>query len=394
VTVAADAPSTQSQDALAPIMAVSRAVAEGRALGETLATVARAGAALGDAEAAAIILRRTESATGFAVAGAYGLRPEYADELNRIEPIELGLGPSGIAAATRQVVVVTDVFADPIFEPWRGLAMSEGYHAMVSVPLMLGSGRRVIGALNAYRRRRGGWSDEQLELLRSLADHAAIATQTAQLLDESRRQVRGLSLVVRSLRTQSHEHGNLIHALYGLLTLDEVGEARRLIADADARRESARMRVTANVDNAVLSGFLLAEVTIAANAGIELEVEIAGQLGSLPPTLTELDLITVVGNLVQNAIEAVQELPEERRRVDLSLRSNDEGLEVRITDGGAGIPPEAATRVFTAGYTTKRDRAGVGLALVRSIVVRAGGRAEVDTAVSDGAALRVRIPAS
>ncbi|MEA2364975.1 MAG: hypothetical protein QOI32_487, partial [Thermoleophilaceae bacterium] len=369
---------TESHVTLAPIMAVSRAVAEGRALDETLATIAKAGAALGEAEAAAIVLRRTESATGFAVAGAHGLGPEFADELNRIQPMELGLGPSGVAAATRQPVVVRDVLTDPIYAPWRELAIREGYRAMVSVPLMLGSGRRVIGALNAYRRRRGGWSAEQLELLRALADHAAIATQTAQLLDESRRQVRGLSLVVRSLRTQSHEHANLIHALYGLLTMDEVGQARRLIADADARRESARRRVTANVDNAVISEFLLAEVTIAANAGIDLEVDIDGQLGSVPPTVTELDLITVVGNLVQNAIEAVQELPEERRRVELRLSSNDEGLEIRV---------------LRAGYATKSDHAGVGLALVRSIVVRAGGDAEVEPGITDGAALRVRIPA-
>jgi sensor histidine kinase regulating citrate/malate metabolism len=138
------------------------------------------------------------------------------------------------------------------------------------------------------------------------------------------------------------------------------------------------MRVSADVDNAVLSGFLLAEVTIAANAGIELGVDIAGRLRSVPATVTELDLITVVGNLVQNAIEAVQELPEERRRVELRLSSNDEGLEIRV---------------LRAGYATKSDHAGVGLALVRSIVVRAGGDAEVEPGITDGAALRVRIPA-
>jgi two-component system cit operon sensor histidine kinase CitA len=153
------------------------------------------------------------------------------------------------------------------------------------------------------------------------------------------------------------------------------------------------MGVAANVDNAVVSGFLLAEVTIAANAGVELGVDIAGRLRAVPPTLTELDLITVVGNLVQNAIEAVQELPAERRRVELRLSSDDDGLEVRVSDRGAGIPPEAATRVFTAGYTTKSDHAGVGLAQVRSIAVRAGGEAEVETGVADGALLRVRIPA-
>jgi signal transduction histidine kinase len=374
-------------------MAASRAVAEGRALEETLATIAEAGAAVGEAEAAAIVLRRSESATGLAVAGSHGLSPAYADDLNRSQPITLGHGPSGMAAATREPVVVDDMFTDPLSRPWRPLAASEGYRAMVSVPLMIGSGRRVIGVLNAYRRRQGGWTDRQLELLLALADHAAIAIQTAQLLEESRRQVRGLSLVVRSLRTQTHEHANLIHALYGLLTIDEVDEARKLIAVADARHESLSARITAKIDNAVLSGFLLAEAAIAANAEIQLDVDVAGRLGSVPPTLTELDLITILGNLIQNASEAVHGLPDDRRRVEVGLTSDGDALTVRVRDWGLGIPPEAARLIFRAGYTTKPDHAGLGLALVRTIVVRAGGEATVEPGLSPGAAVRVRIPA-
>jgi signal transduction histidine kinase len=379
--------------ALAPIMAASRAVAEGRALEETLSTIAEAGAALGQAKAAAIVLRHTESATGLSVAGAYGLSPEYAEDLNRVRPLELGYGPSGTAAATRQPVVVSDVFTNPIFEPWRDLAAREGYRAMVSVPLMLGTELRVIGVLNAYRGRFGGWSDEQLELLGALADHAAIAIQTAQLLEDERLQVRGLSLVARSLRAQTHEHANLIHALYGLLTMDAVDEARNLIAVADERHEGADVRLTKSIDSAVISGFLLAEAAIAANAGIALTIEVHGRLAALPGALEELDLITILGNLIQNATEAVQGQPDERRRVTVTLRQDDDALSIGVRDLGPGIPQEAAARIFSAGYSTKRDRAGLGLALVRRILVRLGGEALVERDDAAGASILVTIPA-
>jgi signal transduction histidine kinase len=383
----------QAHGQLAAIMAVSRAVAEGRALEETLATIAEAGASMARAEAAAIVLRQSESATGLAVAGSYGLSPAYAQELNRVRPIEMGSGPSGMAAATRRPVPVSDVFVDPIFGPWRNLAAREHYGAMVSVPLQLGSGRRVIGVLNAYRRTPGEWSAEQVELLVSLADHAAIAIQTAQLLDESRRQVRGLSLVVRSLRAQSHEHANLVHAIYGLLAIDEVDDARRLIAAADDRYRLAHEQVSANIENTLVAGFLLAETAIAGNSGVRLNIDPESSLWAVPPTLTDLDAITILGNLVHNAVEAVLTVEEDRRRVSVLVAGRDDGLAIRVRDWGPGIQAGAEQQVFTAGYSTKADHVGVGLSLVRSIVHRAGGEITVDSTVSPGTAFHVHIPA-
>lgn len=383
----------QKPGQLAAIMAVSRAVAEGRALEETLATIAEAGASMASAEAAAIVLRESESATGLAVAGSHGLSTAYAEELNRVRPIEMGHGPSGMAAATRRPVAVSDVFKDPIFGPWRNLAAREHYGAMVSVPLQLGSGRRVIGVLNAYRREPGEWSADQIELLTTLADHAAIAIQTAQLLDESRRQVRGLSLVVRSLRAQSHEHANLVHAIYGLLAIDEVEEARRLIGAADDHYRLAHEQVGANIENTLVSGFLLAETAIAGNGGISLEIDPTSSLWAVPPTLTDLDVITILGNLIHNATEAVVGEEESRRRVSVLISDPEGRLEIRVRDWGHGIVPGGEHQIFTAGFSTKKDHVGVGLSLVRGIVQRAGGSIAVDTEVSPGAAFDVRIPA-
>jgi signal transduction histidine kinase len=389
------APERQSQrppDQLAAIKAVSRAVAESKALDDTLAAIARAAASLAGAAAAAIILRRHEAATGLSVIGSYGLSEEYARELNRIRPIEVGQGPSGLAVATRAPVPVTDVLTDPIFGPWRNLAVKEHYRAMVSVPLQLGSGRRVIGVLNAYRDTPGPWSDEEIDVLVTLGDHAAIAIQTAQLLDESRRQVRGLSLVVRSLRTQGHEHSNLVHAIYGLLSIGEIDEALALISSVDERYKKAYATVAESIDNPIVSGFLIAETVIAGNGGIELGVTRGSRLRALPPEVTELDAITILGNLLENAIEAVSQMPRRRRRVSVRISDRAGALWIRVRDWGPGIPPERAPRVFQSGFSTKGDHVGLGLGLVQSIVTRAGGKIAVEQPGGDGVAIAVRIP--
>jgi signal transduction histidine kinase len=379
-------------DQLTAIMAVSRAVAEGQELGDTLSMIAETAAGAARAQAAAIVLRRRESATGLVVAGSYGLSPSYADELNERRPIEVGAGPSGLAAATRRPVLVTDVMTDPLFEPWRKLAVREHFRAVASIPLMLGEGRRVIGVLNVYRKSTRAWAPEQVEVLVALADHAAIAIQTARLLDDTRRQVSGLSLVVRSLRTQSHEHANLVHAVYGLLAIGEVDEARRLIATADDRYRLAHEGVEGLVDNAVISGFLLAETAIAGNADIRLEVDPATSVGALPANVSELDAVTILGNLIQNAVDAVSAMPLERRRIVVLLDDADGGLRIRVRDFGAGIQPGAEDELFTAGYSTKSEHTGFGLSLVRSIVHHAGGTVAVEHE-HPGVAFDVRIPA-
>lgn len=376
---------------LTAIMAVSRAVAEGRALDETLATIAETGAALVGAQAAGIVLRRAESTTGLSLVASSGLCPEYAADQERLRPMEMGSGPSGLAASTGWPVTVEDVFQDPLFGPWRTLAARERYGAMVSVPLRLGSAGRVLGVLNAYRATPGVWPTEHVELLQTLADHAAIAIQTAQLLEAERRQVRGLELVVRSLRTQSHEHANLVHALSGLLAIGETEEAQTLMAAADERFRVAEGRIGAGIENAVMAGFLLAETVIAGNAGIELEIDPSSRLSGLPSSVSELDAITILGNLIHNATDAVADAPPGRRRVTVELHGDADGFDVRVRDWGRGLEPAEAARVFEPGWSTKSGHVGVGLSLVRGAVHRAGGELDLEPGVQTGAAFRARI---
>jgi signal transduction histidine kinase len=372
-------------------MTVSRAVAEETELEDVLNSISRRAAELVGAFAAAVVLRAHESATGLAVAGSYGLSDEYARELNHLRPIELGEGPSGIAAATGKPVVVTDVHHDPVFVPWRRLAVKEHYGSMVSAPLRLGGGR-VIGVLNTYRSQPGPWLDDEVDLLLSLADHAAIAIRTAQLLDDSRHQVRGLSLIVQSLRAQSHEHSNLLHAIYGLLQIGAIDEARRLVAVSESRYHSAYAQVTSQIENAAISGFLVAQAVTAGNSGIELKVHRRSRLGTLPPSLGELDAITILGNLVGNAVDAASAVQGRRRRVSIYLRDDDDEVVFRVRDWGPGIALDEVSRIFESGYSTKAEHAGIGLSLVRGIVNRSRGELSVEPPAGGGVLVTVRIP--
>jgi signal transduction histidine kinase len=366
-------------------------VAEGRELDDTLRQIAKTASELVRAKAAAIILRAGEAEDGLSVAGSYGLSEKYSSYLNETKPIEVGKGPSGLAVRRGSAVCIADVLEDPVFGPWRDIAVHEHYRSMVSMPLRT-EGGSAIGVLNAYREQPGAWTTQEIGLLSLLADHAAIAIRTARLLDDSRRQVMALSLVVRSLRAQTHEHSNRMHAIYGLLSMGHVDDARRLIAAVEDSYHSTYASVTTRIESPVLAGFLVAETAIARQSGITITFDRQSRLAELPHGLDELDAVTLIGNLIQNAVEAVSDMPPSRRKLSIRIGRDKAETLFRVRDWGPGLSAEESERIFERDYTTKPDHAGVGLALVRSIVNRVRGSIEVEHPRGGGLVVSVTVP--
>jgi signal transduction histidine kinase len=376
---------------LEAITSISRAVAEGLDLADTLNVICRKAAELLDAAPVAIVLRAEVSESGLVVAGSYGLSENYLDHLNRSQPIELGRGPTGLAVQEARPVCVSDVQLDPLFSPWRELAMSENVRALVTMPLRLGD--RVIGVLNTYRRKPGPWSQADLNVLAFIADHAAIAVRIAQLLDESRRQVRGLSLMVRSLRGQAHEHQNHLHAIYGMLATDDIAAARRMAMLAEGYYHSAHTAIAPRIENPVVAGFLMAERVSAAHAGIALSIDRRSRLAEARPPLSDLDYITILGNLLHNSMDALVGAPPGRRRISVRLSQDARRTVLRVRDWGCGMAPEQVERAFSRAFSTKPDHTGFGLSIVRGIVTRVHGTIAVEHPRGRGVAFTVTIPA-
>jgi two-component system CitB family sensor kinase len=108
-------------------------------------------------------------------------------------------------------------------------------------------------------------------------------------------------------------------------------------------------------------------------------------------------VLTVIGNLVDNAIDAAREGAAEPPWVEVGLRlDGDALLAVRVEDAGPGVPPELREAVFEPGWSTKPaaeiGARGVGLSLVRRLVERRGGGVEVRTGRAGGAVFEVRMP--
>jgi len=358
------------------LLAVSRAVAHGRDLRMTLNGIAREAARAAGARAASILLQRAADEP-FDVAGAFQLGPAYASAIE--QPTRSAwrqAGPSWLAVEEDRQVVVEDTLTDERYEPWRAVSEAEGYRGFVSTPLRR-SDRRAFGTLDVYRAAPGPWPRGQLKMLALFARHAATALQTAQLIDRQRQQVRALRRMVSTLEEQGHEHANRLHTVAGLLALGEPEMAQRFVASLTTDGAAGQRRIAERVHEPVLRGLLVAQREIAEQRGVKLRVTDRSQLLALPPTLDEAAAVTVLGNLLDNAIDAVAEQPAARRRIDVSLTASATAATWRVRDYGAGVPEELRATLFERGRSGKPDHRGVGLSLVAEAVERAGGRIAV-----------------
>jgi len=360
------------------MLRVSRAVVRGGPLSRILDKIAtEATGVVPGADRASIILIEGRDHR-FRLAGSHGLSRRYKRLLSTGEAkLRPGQGPSGLAYVSRAPVVISDLDTDPAIASWewRDIAHEGCYRAIVSLPLVAAD--KVVGTLNLYRTEPGDWPAEQVALLRFFAEHAASAVRTAQLLDERSKQVIALRRLVRALREQTHEHANRLHAVSGLLALNEIDEAKEFLHVLNSTHAAVREALDAHIQVPTVAGLVLAEAMVAAQREISLEIDASSHLRRLPPNLTDTQVVTIVGNLLDNAFDAVANMPPERRFVRLRITDDDQRTVIEVSDRGEGLPRERLA-LFERGVSTKAGHRGVGLALVREAVTAAMGTIEAE----------------
>ncbi|HJQ00046.1 MAG TPA: sensor histidine kinase [Jatrophihabitans sp.] len=190
------------------------------------------------------------------------------------------------------------------------------------------------------------------------------------------RRMHAVTGLANALRAQEHEFTNRLHVIAGLLDLDETEEARRYLDTITGQQFTSAEDLRARIRPPVLAALLLAKLAVAGERGVSLTITEDSHLEAGDSDAQML--MTIIGNLVDNAIDATAGQPEPRT-VQVRLTDED-GLRIVVTDNGPGVAPEHLTDIFTDGFSTKPDRGelrrGIGLALVHRLVHRAGGRIE------------------
>ncbi|MCW8378143.1 sensor histidine kinase [Streptomyces justiciae] len=224
-------------------------------------------------------------------------------------------------------------------------------------------------------------------------DGGAVATLRDRTeLEQLGRELDSTRGLIDALRAQDHEHANRMHTLLGLLELEMYDDAVEFVGEVVGDHRATAEQVTEKIKDPLLAALLVGKATVAAERGVALWIS---DRTRLPDRLIDpRGIVTVVGNLVDNALDAVGGKPH--ARVEVELRAEGRTAVLRVRDTGPGIPAEQRELVFTEGWSTKKPPAhgkrGIGLSLVRRLAERQGGSATVTEADGGGAEFVVVLP--
>lgn len=189
-------------------------------------------------------------------------------------------------------------------------------------------------------------------------------------------QLTGVQLYADTLRAQSHEFMNQLHVLLGMIKLEEYGQVKKFISKLTDHQVHEVGAVTQHIKDPVLSGFIIGKISYAREAHVELTVRCETAIPKPKESAVTHELITILGNVTDNAIDSV--LASEQKLVSIELSYIDDLLEMAISDSGPGIPADFQDAIFSKGVSSKEgvDR-GFGLYLAKNSVTKLEGSIEV-----------------
>ena len=203
----------------------------------------------------------------------------------------------------------------------------------------------------------------------------------------------GTRHMLNTLRANTHEFLNKLQVISGLLQMGRTEDALAYIGTISAAHEYVTGPVMQLIRNTSVAALILGKAANMRELDINLVLMRNSRLPEQSRYLSATELVTVVGNLLENAIEATDAIPaEDLRAVTLQLTEDETGLLIMVSDTGEGIAPEHLPHIFDHGFSTKAATGrGVGMGRIKEIVESHGGTIDVDTEPGSGTTFTIII---
>ncbi|MEH7451511.1 sensor histidine kinase [Gottfriedia acidiceleris] len=196
------------------------------------------------------------------------------------------------------------------------------------------------------------------------------------------------------LRAQAHEYSNKLHTILGLIQLESYQEAIELISKESNITQNIIHFIMEEISDPVVAGLLLGKISLANELKVDFNIDYNSSFADVPKEINREDLITIIGNLLNNAFDAVLETNKSEKHVSLFLTDLGKDLVIEIEDNANGIPEELIDEIFEYGISTKEQskNSGIGLHLVQRLLHKLNGQITFHSNEHGGTTFIVAIP--
>lgn len=281
--------------------------------------------------------------------GEVTLINEAAQELLNYRQSQDDAQLSTLSHAWAQVVDLSEVLRDGTAHRDEEINIRDRLLLINTVPVR--SNGKIIGAISTFRDK----------------------TEVRQLMQR----LDGMVNYADSLRERSHEFMNKLHVILGLLHLKSYKQLEDYIIKTANNYQEEIGSLIGKIKSPVIAGFLLSKINRASDAGHKLLISHDSQLPDNGNENQVAVLITVLGNLIENALDALGHQPG--GEISISLYHRNGWLHCEVNDDGPGIEPGRIDHIFEKGVSSKGSERGVGLSLVKQQVESLGGNIFVES---------------
>ncbi|MDD3238482.1 MAG: sensor histidine kinase [Lachnospira sp.] len=201
----------------------------------------------------------------------------------------------------------------------------------------------------------------------------------------------GIQYIVDSMRANNHDFINKLHVILGLIQMGKTSEACEYITHISSIQQAILQNIVKHIEDPSVAALLIGKYAQAAELNIQFSVETGSSLSRSDISLPSGDLVTIIGNLLDNAMDSINEKSNPPKEVSIGIYSQPHTLLISVDDTGMGIEEADQERIFEKGFTTKGNSHGTGMYVVKNLVDKLQGTIQIESEKGNGTYITVTI---
>ncbi|MBR3550295.1 MAG: Spo0B domain-containing protein [Treponema sp.] len=201
----------------------------------------------------------------------------------------------------------------------------------------------------------------------------------------------GTKFLVDSMRANNHDFTNKLHVILGLIQIGEYEKAQNYIQNISIIQRETVTFVMRNIENPSLAALLIGKIARASECNVKFSLKENSTYKEKDIDIPSEALVTITGNLIDNALDAMNRSHKECKELSIGIYSKPGDLLLIVQDSGPGIPKDIREAIFEKGFSTKGKGRGLGLYHTKQLILSLGGEIFVESQVGKGSCFTVKL---